>query len=76
VSPKTQMTKNTEFGRGGMIMQQQLYLPMICGTKILPKNNEPMSSVHLPLLSANEDFLSQTKTAWLLQQSKRPGKTG
>jgi hypothetical protein len=71
-SQKIQKMKRSEFGKGGPIRHQQLLLPMMFCSPISSQNNGLTLLVHLPLPSAGDNFLDQTKNAWLLQQSKRP----
>jgi hypothetical protein len=70
--PKIQETKSVECGKDGVNKLNQLGLPMAFGYHTNSQTNEFTSLEHLLPPSKEENFLSQTRHAWLCQQSKRP----
>jgi hypothetical protein len=71
-SLKTQRTRKVELGEEGMNMQNQLDFPMIFGSQTSYLTNKSKLSEPLPQPSVDDNFLAQTNSAWLHQQSKRP----
>jgi hypothetical protein len=71
-SPKTQKTKSAEHGNVGMNTLGASDSMMMSGLPFSCLNNESKSWEPLPPHLEDDNFLSQTKKAWSLQQSKRP----
>jgi hypothetical protein len=72
VLQKIREIKRNEYGGNGSNMPSPSDSPMIFGCLTYNQNSKLMLLEHSPQHSDNENFLSQTKKAWLLQQSKRP----
>jgi len=71
-SHRTQRIKKIGCGNNGLSMQKLLDSVMMYGCQDYNQNTELTSLELLQPLSDGENFLAQTKKAWLLQQSKRP----
>jgi hypothetical protein len=71
-SPKTQKIRKPELGNDGRNTQEVSGLTTISGLPFYQPSNESTSWEPSQLLSEEDNFLSQTRKAWLLQQSKRP----
>jgi len=69
---KTQKTKRVECGEDGLNIQIPSDSAMISGWKDYAQNIEFTLLEALQPPSDEENFLVQTRKAWLLQQSKRP----
>jgi len=69
---KRRKVKKGEFTDDGSNTHIQLDCPMMSGCPGYTQSTVPMLSAPLQLPSDEENFLVQTKKAWLLQQSKRP----
>jgi hypothetical protein len=72
VSQGTQKRKRLEFGDAGSINHIPLDYRMMYGCQNCDQISEHASLAHLPQLCKGENFLDQTKKAWLHQQCKRP----
>jgi len=70
-SQKIQKKRKREYGEDGLIIQDQSDSTTISGYQVSNQNNELTLLAPLRQLSDDENFLSRTKKAWLLQQSKR-----
>jgi len=71
-SPKTQKIKNVECGGVGRNILSQLDFHTTYGCPYSYLTNESKLSVPSQPLSEDDNFLAQTRNAWLLQQCKRP----
>jgi len=71
-SHRTQRIKKIGCGNDGLSMQNLSDSAMMYGCQDYNQNTELTSLELLQPLSDGENFLAQTKKAWLLQQSKRP----
>jgi len=71
-SHRAQRIKKIGCGNNGLSMQKLLDSVMMYGCQDYNQNTELTSLELLQPLSDGENFLAQTKKAWLLQQSKRP----
>jgi hypothetical protein len=69
---KIQKTKRLECGDNGWSTQNLSDFHMMCGCQACSENIRLTSLEPSQPPSGEENFLSRTKKAWLLQQSKRP----